>query len=354
MSSLLTGRRLGVYHLQERIGAGGMGEARVLASLNHPNIGAIYGFEEGPASGPADAGHHVGEQILALVLELVEGETLAERIARVGGVRRAGPSPPGGPAGEAGSKGPGLCTEEALAIARQIADALEAAHEKGIVHRDLKPANIKLTLDGVVKVLDFGLAKVREVEGGSLDVSNSPTMMTTTPGMILGTAPYMSPEQANGRDADRTSDVWAFGCVLYEMLTRRRAFDGDTVGEILASVLKTEPDWHRLPAETPDGIRRLLRRCLQKDQKLRFHDIRDARLEIDDVQSGTQQNEHVAEVPTGRQERLAWASALALVVLMAAVLGVRTLRPAPAAPEARLEITRLRAGIHRWRFHPMD
>ncbi len=224
---------------------------------------------------------------------------------------------------------------ETLQIARQIAEAVEAAHEKGIIHRDLKPANIKVTPDGNVKVLDFGLAKAREVEG-TPDLS---TMMSTTPGMILGTAPYMSPEQVNGREADRTSDVWAFGCVLYEMLTGFRAFEGDTVSEVLARVLKTDPDWERLPSETPESIRRLLRRSLQKDQKLRFRDIHDASLEIDDVQSGTQRGDPIPKVRSGRRERLAWASALAMVTLIAAVLGARAFRPAPTAQEVRLEIS---------------
>ena len=369
LMALPAGSRVGPYEVLAPLGSGGMGEvyrardtklgrdvaikvlplafttdpdrlarfereARLLASLNHPHIGAIYGVEEGPA----EAGHY-DSPIHALVLELVEGPTLADRIAR----------------GQ-------LSLDETLQIAGQIAEALEAAHEKGIIHRDLKPANIilqgawgpthtrwktaassvdsppRVAGDINVKVLDFGLAKVGEVEGGNLDLFNSPTMMATTPGLILGTASYMSPEQANGREADRASDVWAFGCVLYEMLSGRRAFEGETAGEILAGILKTEPDWHRLPAETPEGIRRLLRRCLQKDQKRRFRDIRDARLEIDDVQGGTPQTDGVSQASSGRRERFAWASVLAFVALIAAVLGVRAVRPAPTAPEARLEI----------------
>ena len=336
--TLAEGTRLGAYDIQAALGAGGMGEvyrardnqlgrdvalkilsesvthdperiarfrreAQVLASLNHPHIGAIYGLE---GAGPS----------MCLVLELVEGPTLAERIA-------TGPIP----------------VEEAARIAGQIAEALEAAHEKGIIHRDLKPANIKVTPDGNVKVLDFGLAKARDVEAGATELSNSPTLMRTVPGMILGTAPYMSPEQANGREADRCADVWAFGCVLYEMLTGGRAFDGETMGEILAGILKGDPDWQRLPVETPEGIRRLLRRSLQKDQKLRLRDIHDARLEIVDVQSGTPQNAGVAAPRSVSRERFAWASTVTTVALIAAVLGVRALRPAPAAPEARLEIS---------------
>jgi eukaryotic-like serine/threonine-protein kinase len=331
-----TGARLGTYEIVGPLGAGGMGEvyrardsklrrevaikvlpetfshdtervarlrreAEMLASLNHSHIAAIYDIVE---SGTAPF----------LVLELVEGETLADRIAR-------GPLP----------------CPEALEIARQIAEALEAAHDKGIIHRDLKPANIKITLDGNVKVLDFGLAKVHASHADSLDLANSPTMLPTTPGLILGTAAYMSPEQANGRDADRTSDVWAFGCVLYEMLAGRRAFEGATLTEILVNVLKTEPDWRRLPVETPERIRRLLRRTLQKDQRLRFRDMRDARLEIDDVQKGTSDVDRVAGVRP-RRGVLAWSSALALVSLIAGVLAVKAFSPPPTTPELRLEI----------------
>jgi Tol biopolymer transport system component len=177
------------------------------------------------------------------------------------------------------------------------------------------------------------------VEAGATELSNSPTMMRTMPGVILGTAPYLSPEQAKGRVADRTSDVWAFGCVLYEMLTGRRAFDGGTMSEVLAGILKGDPDWGRIPVETPEGIRRLLRRSLQKDEKRRLRDMRDVRLEIDDVQGGTLQNESVENPRSRRRERVVWASTVAIIALIAAVLGVRALRPAPAAPEARLEIS---------------
>src|SRR3989442_11794673 len=254
--------KLGTYEIVGPLGAGGMGEvyrardsrlkrevaikilpdefshnaervsrfqreAEVLASLNHPHIACIYDLAE------------IGE-CRFLVLELVEGETLADRLTR-------GPTP----------------IDESLAIAKQVAEALEAAHEKGIIHRDLKPANIKLTPEGSVKVLDFGLAKIRETEGSNL--SNSPTMMTAATGMILGTAGDMPPEQAKGKKTDRTADVWAFGCVLYEMLTGRRAFDGEDVSETLAAVLRGEPEWSALPSDTPTPIRRLLRRCLEKD-----------------------------------------------------------------------------------------
>jgi hypothetical protein len=270
--SLGPGARLGPYEVISAIGAGGMGEvyrardtklgrdvalkiisdafaldpdrlarfkreAQVLASLNHPNIAAIH----------------------ALVLELVEGPTLADRIAQ-------GPIP----------------LDDALSIARQIADALEAAHEHGIVHRDLKPANIKLRPDGTVKVLDFGLAKAMHPAPTS-DVSQSPTITSpamTRMGVILGTAAYMSPEQAKGRPADKRSDIWAFGCVLYEMLTAKRPFDGEDVSDTLAFILTKDPDWSALPPSTPAAVRRLLRRCLDKSAKERLRDISDARLEI--------------------------------------------------------------------------
>src|SRR5881296_1313908 len=218
-------------------------EAEVLALLNHPHIAAIYSLEEANGS-------------RFLVLELVEGQTLADRLKR-------GPLP----------------MDEALTVAKHICEAIEAAHEKGIIHRDLKAANIKITSDGIVKVLDFGLAKVREAEAQASDLSNSPTLMTarSVPGIILGTAAYMSPEQAKGAVLDRRTDVFAFGSVLYEMLAGRRAFPGETVSEILAAVIRGEPDWSKLPADIPSGIRRLLSRCLQKDLSRRLRDIADAR-----------------------------------------------------------------------------
>ena len=222
-------------------------EARLLASLNHPNIGTIHGFEE-------------AEGMRALVLELVEGDTLADRVAR-------GPLP----------------IPETLAIARQIADALEAAHDKGVVHRDLKPANIKITPDGVIKVLDFGLAK--SDPGGASELANSPTITVggTVAGLILGTAAYMSPEQARGRVVDKRTDVWAFGCVLYELLTGRAAFPGETVSDTIGAILNREPDWTQLPRDLPPSVMTLLRRCLEKDAKKRKRDIGDARAEIDDA-----------------------------------------------------------------------
>ncbi len=221
-------------------------EARVLASLNHPNIATIYGLEQAE-----------GKRFLAM--ELVEGVTLAQRIA-------IGPLP----------------ADEAFELCRQIAEGLAAAHEKGIVHRDLKPSNIKVTPEGKVKILDFGLAKAFQAESPSADGSKSPTLTDemTRPGMILGTAAYMSPEQARGRAVDKRADIWAFGCILYECLTGTRAFAGETVTEALASILKGEPDWALLPPATPAGVRTIMGHCLKKDPRLRFHDIADVQLEI--------------------------------------------------------------------------
>ena len=193
----------------------------------------------------------------------MEGETLAERIAR--------------PGRSAGSDAAGLSISEALAIARQIADALEAAHEKGIVHRDLKPANIKITPDGAVKVLDFGLAKVASPDSSASDLSQSRA------GAVFGTAAYMSPEQARGHNVDKRADIWAFGCVLFEMLTGRVAFAGETASDTIANILEHEPEWSALPAATPVAIRRLLFRCLAKDSKQRLRDVGDVRIEIDAI-----------------------------------------------------------------------
>jgi len=284
--SLAPGTRLGSYEILSPLGAGGMGEvyrardaklnrdvaikvlpeavaedaerlarfqreAQVLASLNHPHIAAIYGLEK--------SGH-----VEALVLELVEGETLAERIG-------AGPIP----------------VDEALAIARQIVDALEAAHEKGIVHRDLKPANVKITPEGKVKVLDFGLAKALTGDASSPDVSHSPTLtaQATQAGVVIGTAAYMSPEQARGKAVDKRADIWAFGAVLYEMLAGRKAFEGETVSDTLAAVLRADIDWSSLPPQTPAAVRGVLRRCLDRDPKHRLRDIGDARIALEDLVS---------------------------------------------------------------------
>ncbi len=284
-SSSWEGRRVSHFEVKESIGRGGMGEvyravdtrlnrevavkvlleiftsdperltrfereAKVLASLNHPNIGHIYGLEE-------------AEGTKALVLELVEGPTLADRIAK-------GAIP----------------IEEALTIARQIAEALEAAHESGIIHRDLKPANVKVGDDGTVKVLDFGLAKVFRAEPEGSEAQEPTLTAATRPGVVMGTAAYMSPEQAKGEPVDKRSDIWAFGCVLYEMLTGSRAFEGESVSEIVAGVIKGEPDWDALPVGLSPAILTLLRRCLQKDPKRRIRDIGDVQLRIEDAADG--------------------------------------------------------------------
>jgi serine/threonine protein kinase/Tol biopolymer transport system component len=282
---LNAGSKLGPYEITGAIGAGGMGEvyqahdtklgrdvaikilpeafahdperlsrfqreAKMLAALNHPNIATIYGLEQSNGTN-------------YLVMELVSGETLAERVKRDGAVP----------------------IEEALAICKQIAEALEAAHEKGIIHRDLKPANVKVTPEGKVKVLDFGLAKAFEGDAVSSNPSESPTLSraATMQGVILGTAAYMSPEQARGKAVDKRTDIWAFGCVLYELLCGRPAFEGEDITEILAAVVKTEPDWNRLPESTPPALRTLLRRCLRKDMRQRFHDTADVRIEIEEA-----------------------------------------------------------------------
>jgi serine/threonine-protein kinase len=306
LSESLVGRRLGGYDVVARMGAGGMGEvyrahdtklkrdvalkilpahvsqdiervarfereARVLASLNHPHIAAIHGVEE-----------TVG--VRALVLELVEGPTLADRLAQGA-----------------------LSVKEALSTARQIAEALDAAHEKDIVHRDLKPANIKLTPDGTVKVLDFGIAKMRAPEEARAD---APTMTTvgTRAGMLLGTVAYMSPEQARGQAVDKRTDIWAFGCVLFEMLTGQAAFAGQTVSDMVARIIEREPDWSRLPSTTPANVRHLLRRCLEKDPKQRLRDIGDARIDLDE-RSGI-----VPELP-----RIGWLGSRRAIALWAAI-----------------------------------
>jgi len=287
-------------------------EAEVLASLNHPNIAAIYDLQE--ANG-----------LRYLVLELVEGETLADRIAH-------GPIP----------------VEEALDIAKNICEALEAAHEKGIIHRDLKPANVKITPDGKVKVLDFGLAKAMSGTATAMTLSNSPTLVSeTVGGAIIGTAAYMSPEQARGREADQRSDIFAFGCVLYEMLTGKQPFqsrdrEAGNVQDILAAVLEREPDWTVLPATTPQSIRVLLRRCLQKDAKKRLRDAADAHIEIEDALSAP-----AAPVPPPMAipARSLWQRALPSVLtgLVVAVVAVGIAiwnRPAPAPqPVSRTVIT---------------
>ena len=278
-------------------------EARVLASLNHPNIAAIYGVEE---SG--------GRRFL--VMELVGGETLAERIKR---------SP--------------IPVEETLGIAAEITEALEAAHEKGIVHRDLKPANIKVTADGKVKVLDFGLAKAFSVEVDNSNLSNSPTlsMAPTNAGIIIGTAAYMSPEQARGLTADPRSDIFSFGCVLYEMLSGRQAFHGETVSDILASILKSEPDFRLLPSKLNPKLAELLRRCLEKNPKRRWHAAGDVRIEIESIIA----DPWGAIVESSQAAAPLWKRAVPLLVtafLTAAILGGGMLYLKPQA--SPLAVTR--------------
>ena len=262
-------------------------EAQILATLNHPNIAAIYGLEETAAAGPGQSA------VVGLVMELVAGEDLAERLRR-------GAIP----------------VEEAIGIARQIAEALEEAHEHGIVHRDLKPANVRLTPDGKVKVLDFGLAKALEGDPSSSatnpQISHSPTMSrhATEAGIILGTAAYMSPEQARGRTVDKRADIWAFGVVLYEMLTGQRLFAGETVSDTLAAVLRADPDWKALPDDTPAAINRLLHRCLTRDPKARLHDIADARLEIADALGNSGNEAKATAAPAAAAVIPRWRRAL--------------------------------------------
>ena len=331
----MAGRSIGGYHLLSLLGAGGMGEvyrsrdaklgrdvaikilpraftsdpdrlarfereARMLGALNHPNICAIYGFEE-------------ADGLRFLILELVEGETLAGHIAS------ARPQSDGG----------GLSLPQVQAIARQIAEGLEVAHEKGIVHRDLKPANIKITPDGIVKVLDFGLAKAVVGDGIALDITHVPQApeVGRREGAVMGTAAYMSPEQARGLWVDKRADIWAFGCVLYEMLTGRVAFAGDTASDSIAKILEREPDWSIVPAATPAPIRRLMVRCLEKDPKQRLRDIGDVRIEIDamdEVLPGVA----ATQMPLPRARSPApWLPWLALAVLASAVGTWEALRP---------------------------
>ena len=336
---LNAGDRLGAYEITGELGAGGMGivlrardskldrdvalkvlpeafaadpdrlarferEAKVLASLNHPNIGSIYGLEEAE-----------GGKFRALVLELVEGPTLADRI----------------------SKGP-IPLDEALPIAKQIAEALEAAHEAGVIHRDLKPANIKVREDGTVKVLDFGLAKALDPNPVG-DPSQSPTLTAaaTQMGVILGTAAYMSPEQARGKTVDKRADIWAFGCVLYEMLSGQRPFTGRDVSEVLGGVLRVEPEWEALPGDTPPRVNTLLRRCLEKEPKQRVHDVADARLAMEGAfeTTVTEPTETPAAAP--RPVWLRPVVALIVVLLVAIISGLAVwslTRPTPPAPRA--------------------
>jgi serine/threonine-protein kinase len=347
---LASGIRMGAYEILSPLGAGGMGEvykardtklgravaikilpdafvtdpdrvarfereAQLLAALNHPNIAAIYGLEESGAT-------------KFLVLELVDGVSLADRLAVQKGVSRA------------------VAVADAVAIARQIVDALEAAHEKGIVHRDLKPANVMLTVDGQVKVLDFGLAKFEagsaSLSGERGDLTHSPTITfaATQAGMILGTAAYMSPEQARGRSADKRSDIWAFGCVMYEMLAGRRAFDGDDATDVIAAVVRAEPDWTALPDDVPPHICTLVMRCLNKDRKARIGDIAVARFLLDEgspVAADATRPASAAPSSSRWRRTLPWAVAgvaLAVAVAIAAAGSLR--RPTRSGAAIRL------------------
>jgi serine/threonine-protein kinase len=338
---LSDGTRVGSYQILSALGAGGMGEvyrardtrldrdvaikilpeafaadaervsrfqreARVLASLNHPHIAAIYGLED-------------AEGVKALVMELVEGEDLAKRLAR-GAVR----------------------LDEALPIAKQVAEALEAAHEHGIIHRDLKPANVKVRTDGTVKVLDFGLAKAFDPTGSpSSNATMSPTISrhATQAGILLGTAAYMPPEQAKGKPVDKRADLWSFGCVLYEMLAGHRPFVGETISDVLAKIIERDPDWNALPAKTPRSIRTLLRRCLEKDPRRRLDSAAVARLEIEEA-STTPATNGISVSDVNRDARAVrwplWASVA--VAVLAAVVGAFTTwtvtRPTPAPSPA--------------------
>jgi eukaryotic-like serine/threonine-protein kinase len=343
--SLKAGTHLGSYEVLAPIGAGGMGEvyqahdtklgrdvaikvlpeafaldpgrlsrfqreAKMLASLNHPHIAMIHGLEQ------SNGVHY-------LVMELVPGETLRERVAR------EGPLP----------------VEEALGICRQITEALETAHDKGIIHRDLKPANVKVTPEGKVKILDFGLAKALAGDAATSDPATSPTLSAaaTLQGVILGTAAYMSPEQARGKAVDKRTDIWALGCVLYELLTAKQAFQGETVTEILAAVLKGEPEWQALPANTPPTIRVLLRRCLQKDVNRRVRDAGDVRIEIEEALAAPlPTGSTVAQVPERTVWRWALVAGLVCLIIGAVVTGVVVWNLKPAAtvpPVTRMVIT---------------
>lgn len=340
--SLTPGTRLGTYVIEAPLGVGGMGEvyrardtrlhrevaikvlpdvvasapdrlarfereAQLLAAFNHPHIAQIYGLVEATdADGPRTA----------IVMELVEGITLAERITQ-------GAVP----------------IDEALPIAKQIADAMDAAHELGIIHRDLKPANIKLTPSGTVKVLDFGLAKAIEPPvSATPDAANSPTFTSpaTELGLILGTAAYMSPEQAKGKLVDKRADIWAFGCVLYEMLAGRRAFGGEETSDILAAILRSEVDWSALPVNTPATVRRLLTRCFERDVHRRLRDIGDARLELE---AADREPAAAAGVPVrGRARSVAGIAILIALVSLVTALAVWRFKPDPPQPLRKLDV----------------
>jgi len=341
---LIQGSRIGPYEVQSPLGEGGMGEvyrardvrlqrdvaikvlpdrfandaerlsrfqreAQVLASLNHPNIAQIHGFEVSGAT-------------QCIVMELVDGETLADQIKR-------GPLP----------------VNDVVAVAKQICEALEAAHEKGIIHRDLKPANIKITPDGKVKLLDFGLARLFDTDTGSIDAANSPTigptmMSVTGGGVILGTAAYMSPEQARGKVVDKRTDIWSFGCVVYEALTGIQIFAGETVSDSIARILEREPDWSKLPPATPPGIGTFLHRALQKDRRNRLRDVGDARIEIEEVYRAPALTTETAATTKSRN-RLAWSVAgmLALIAIAAMAGWIQSIqKPVPELPAVRFTV----------------
>ncbi len=347
--SLQPGARVGPYEILSPLGKGGMGEvyrardnrlkrdvaikmlpdavagdperlarfereAQLLAALQHPNVASIYGIEE---SGSARC----------IVMELVEGETLAVRLERGA-----------------------LAPSEAMPLARQIAEGLEAAHERGIVHRDLKPANIVVMAEGAVKILDFGLAKAFDDRGAGsgVDVSLSPTLTaaSTRAGVILGTAAYMSPEQARGAPVDRRADIWAFGCVLLEMLTGRSVFAGETISDTLASILKTDPSWEGLPRETPQRLRLLLLRCLQKNPRARLRDIGEARIALEEILSGAAEAGALpATIAAPPRRPWPWMILAAVSLLAAAALGIPRLFTGPAAPPTT---------VHRFEIFPKD
>jgi Tol biopolymer transport system component len=363
--SLVAGTKLGPYEILSPLGAGGMGEvyrardtklgrevalkvlpeafaqdaermarfqreAQVLASLNHPNIAAIYGLEESGG-------------VRALVMELVEGPTLAELLETRSSkfeIRKPASIPVTSFDFRSSSFDP-------LPIAQQIAEALEYAHERGIIHRDLKPANIKITHDGAVKVLDFGLAKALDTGDPASNISNSPTISiaATQAGVILGTAAYMSPEQAKGKSVDRRADIWAFGCVFFEMLTGTKAFEGETTSDVLAAVIRAEPDWNAVPPSTPASIRKLVQRCLQKDPKQRLQAVGEARIAIEETLSGDAVRPGLAPAmasdatrpPQGaalRRRALPWTLAVVASAAFLITLGIlwRATRLSPPGP----------------------
>ena len=357
--ALEAGTKLGPYEILSPLGAGGMGEvyrardsklgrevaikvlpeeftqhsqklarfereARVLASLNHPGIATLHGLEKAESPQPERSAERSGvaereavgvgprgteRRQPFLVMELVEGETLAERIAR-------GPLP----------------VNEALTLSQQIAEALEAAHEKGVIHRDLKPANIKVDPEGKVKVLDFGLAKAFADEVPEGELSASPTLSrdATSAGVILGTAAYMSPEQAKGKTVDKRSDIFSFGIVLYEMLTGKKAFAGEDVSDVLASIMKLEPDWKTVPSDLDPRIQNLLRRCLTKDRKNRLRDIGDARFEIQEILASPR-TPVVSETVKARTPMLSWALAALFALAFLSTLWI--LWPSETSPK---------------------